>query len=697
MLFGAAVFLSAFLLFLIQPLLGKFILPWFGGTPAVWTTCMFFYQAALLAGYAYAHSAATRIGLRRQVLLHVTLMALSLALLPILPSGHWKPEPGDDPVVRILGLLVASAGVPYLVLAATSPLLQAWYARARHGLSPYRLYALANAGSLLAVIGYPFVIEPAIGLRKQALIWSIGYAVAAGLIGICALKTLRTPDSADIRYACTAGLMDASTKPSAGDRILWIAFAACGSLALLATTNQLCLDVAVVPLLWVLPLSIYLLSFVLCFHSARWYSRTLYIPLLAAGFGWICHILDRGVYADLRLQIASYAGVLFLTCMVCHGELIRLKPAPAHLTSFYLAVAAGGAVGGALAASVAPGFFRGYWEYHVSLLATVVLLSITLFRDPTSRMHEGRSPWSWALLAVGSMALAVALFLHVEESMRGTIAQVRNFFGVLRVVDYAGDDPEERHYTLMHGRIEHGSQYLSAERRYWPTSYFGPDSGVGLAIRCHPRRALNRSGSRNLSIGVVGLGTGTIATYGEEGDRIRFYEINPAVLRLSEEYFTYRSDSAASVDVVLGDARLEMERECSRGERGTFDILAIDAFSSDAIPVHLLTSECFQIYRRLLKKDGVMALHISNRYFSLSPVVRGQTLQGEQAIRVYSIGNELQGTDDSEWVLLSGNRMFLENPEVRRAATEWPRNQPPSVTWTDDYSNLFRLFHPREP
>ena len=693
LLFGSAIFLSSFLLFLIQPLLGKSILPWFGGTPAVWTTCMLFVQAVLLAGYAYAHSVATRCRSRMQVLLHIALAAISVGLLPILPSESWKPRTGADPVSQILGLLAVTAGVPYLVLASTSPLVQAWYARARHGSSPYRLYALSNAGSLFAVLAYPFVIEPAIGLRAQALVWSCGYGIASILTLVCGITALRAQEP----QAQTTGDSPSDAPVlKTGDRILWVALAACGSLLLLATTNQLCLDVAVVPLLWILPLSIYLLSYILCFHSPKWYSRTWQVPLLAGGLGWICHVLERGVYADLRIQIASYAALLLVCCMVCHGELARLKPAPAHLTSFYLAIGAGGAIGGALATFLAPALFRGYWEYHLSLLAVVILLATVLFRDPSSRLHQGRSPWAWAILGVGCTALAIAFFVNVEESARGAIAQLRNFFGVLRVVDYDDDDPEDRHYTLMHGRIEHGFQFRSPEKRFWPTSYFGPQSGVGLAIRYHPRRTLNRTGSRNLSIGVVGLGTGTIATYGEEGDCIRFYEINPAVLRLSEEYFTFRRDSAAQVAVVLGDARLQMERECGRGARNTFDVLAIDAFSSDAIPVHLLTRECFGVYRRLLKEDGILALHISNRYFSLGPVVRGQALPGESALRIYSDGNEVQGTDDSEWVLLTRNKQFLENPEVSREVTGWPGNEPKSVIWTDDYSNLFRLFRQRE-
>jgi hypothetical protein len=693
-LYGSTLFVSSFLLFLVQPLLGKFILPWFGGTPAVWTTCMLFFQVSLLAGYGYAHMAASRLTLRRQTQVHVTLLALTLLVLPITPSELWKFEPGRNPVLLILGLLLVSVGAPYLLLASTSPLLQRWFAETAPGRSPYPLYALSNAGSLLAVLAYPVLIEPELGLARQATLWSFGYAVAAVLSGLGALRILRdrgaSSDGSDYHQRLAL-----APPPATADRIFWVALSACGSLMLLATTNQMCLDVAVVPLLWIVPLSIYLLSYVFCFQSPRWYSRTWYSLLLAAGFAWICYVLHKGVFADLRLQIAAYSVVLFLSCMVCHGEMVRLKPDPRHLTGFYLSVAGGGALGGAIAALIVPFFFRGYWEYHLGLVLTALLLLTVIFRDPTSALYRGRRLWAWAAMYLGFVALAVALYLNVQETMSDSVARARNFFGVLRVrVEDVGETEKARR-TLMHGRIEHGFQFMSREKRYWPTSYFGPGSGIGIAIRFHPGRTMNSDGSKGLSIGVIGLGTGTIAAYGEPGDRIRFYEINPAVIEFSEKYFTYRKDSAAAVQVVPGDARLEMERECRSGSVPKFDVLAVDAFAGDAIPIHLLTRECFRTYRCHLKKDGILALHISNRYFDLTPVIRGQVEKGETLIAIYSIGNDRQGTDACDWVLLTRNRKFIENPDVRNAAVSLPKDNRGAVVWTDDYSNLFRLFRQR--
>ena len=696
LLYGSTLFFSSLLLFLVQPLLGKFILPWFGGTPAVWTTCMLFFQVFLLAGYGYAHMSASRLTLRRQAQVHIALLALTLLLLPITPSEAWKFEPGRNPALQILGLLLISVGAPYLALASTSPLLQRWFAETTHGRSPYRLYALSNAGSLLAVLGYPILIEPALGLNRQATFWSAGYAAVAVLSGFSAMRVLRVRES-----SCNASedeqRLASTTPPAIGDRILWVALSACGSLMLLATTNQMCLDVTVVPLLWILPLSIYLLSYVFCFQSPKWYSRRWYSILLAAGFAGICYVLHQGVFADLRLQIASYSAVLFISCMVCHGEMVRLKPDPRHLTAFYLSIAGGGALGGATAALVVPSLFQGYWEYHLGLILTALLLMIVIFLDPSSALHHGGRLWAWGVMYLGFVALAGALYLNVEETMRDSVARTRNFFGVLRVRVEDITNPDKVRRSLMHGRIEHGFQYLSREKRYWPTSYFGPASGVGVAIRFHPARSALRAGSRGLSIGVVGLGTGTIAAYGEPGDRIRFYEINPAVIELSERYFTYCKDSSAQIEVVSGDARLEMERECRSGIAPKFDVLAVDAFAGDAIPMHLLTRECFRTYRCHLKDDGILALHISNRYFDLNPVIRGQADEGEAVIGIYSQSNDMQGTDACDWVLLTRNRRFLDTPEVRNAAGSWSKDDPKPVVWTDDYSNLFRLFRQRRP
>lgn len=696
LLYSVTMFLSAYLLFLVQPLIGKYILPWFGGTPAVWTTCMLFFLTLLLGGYSYAHALASRWPLRRQVMLHFFLVTVTLLSLPIVPSPAWKPMDGKSPVMHILGLLLVSIGAPYFILSSTSPLLQSWFSRTRSGVSPYRLYSLSNFGSLLAILMYPFLVEPALSLRRQATIWSWSYAAFVLMCFLLSLKVLRTPERETRSHGAASGEdTHDEPRPDLGRRLLWLALTTCSSVMLLATTNEMCQDVAVVPLLWILPLALYLLSFILCFQHERLYWRPLFVPGLAAAIVWTCFVLYGGVFVSLRLQILSYSVTLFASCMVCHGELVRLKPGSRYLTSFYLMVAGGGCLGGILTTLAAPHLFKDFWEYHAGLLATAVLTLIVLFRDSRSPLYYGRPAAAWAALYLSVAALAFALTMHIRQSMENSVETRRNFFGVLRVLDSDKDNPTQRHLTLMHGRIEHGFQYLDQEKRYWPTSYFGPDSGVGLAITLHPRRLAGDYRQRNLRIGVVGLGTGTLATYGTDGDYVRFYEINPEVVRLSDKYFTYRKDSSARIDVVLGDARVSMERERQRHEPQMFDVLAVDAFSGDAIPVHLLTRECFQSYFYHLKDDGILAIHISNRYFDLSPVVRNMAaLDPEhemQALWIDDPGNDAQGTDSTDWVLLTRDRQFLENPDIQKSVRAWDHPIPPPIFWTDDYTNLFRL------
>jgi hypothetical protein len=459
----------------------------------------------------------------------------------------------------------------------------------------------------------------------------------------------------------------------------------------------MCQDLAVVPLLWILPLAIYLLSFILCFQHERLYWRPLFLGGLAASIVWTCFVLFGGVTVALRWQILSYSLTLFMCCMVCHGELVRLKPEASYLTSFYIMVAAGGSLGGLLVTVAAPYLLKGFWEYHLGLLATVLLTLILLYRD---RMGSGFPRhrlvvWTtWGVLCLASAVLVFVLVTHIRQSLDNSIETRRNFFGVLRVLESYKDDPAEHSLALMHGRIEHGFQFQDADRRNWPVSYYGPDSGVGVAMTHHPRR---REGA--LRIGVIGLGTGTMAVYGRQGDYIRFYEINPLVLELSDKYFTYRKDSPANIEVVLGDARVLMEVERQRGESQQFDVLVVDAFSSDAIPVHLLTRECFQTYRYHLQQDGILAVHITNRYFDLSPIVRNLIIPGPQqnlqALWFHDLGNGSLRTDRTDWVLMTANQQFLADPGVQDHVTPWNDPVPPPKFWTDDYSNLFSLIHER--
>jgi hypothetical protein len=691
-LYAATLFTSAFLLFLVQPLIAKCILPWFGGGPGVWTACLLFFQVLLTAGYGYAHLLADRFTRRIQAAITISFLLLSIASLPITPSKAWATQDVSTPTWQIVKLLFVSVGACYFLLSATAPLLQSWFSRVWPAYSPYRLYTLSNLGSLLAILSYPFVIEPRLGLNLQTKLWSWFYVAFAVLCGACALRLRKTQfqkrmDPDPVKE------VQGEASPRLSDRILWLILAALSSIMLMATTNQLCLDVAVVPLLWLLPMGLYLVSFILCFHSERWYSRLGFGIALAAALTQTCVVLNQGIYIGLKIQIVSYCFTLFVCCMVCHGELVRLKPTSRYLTSFYLMISAGGALGGVFVTLAAPHLFKAYWEFHFGLAGTAFIFLLVLFRDPRGRLFAGRPTWAWTFLGSSFLALLMALGVQIRGALQDTLTVKRNFFGVLRVLEDNKQDPLEHRTILMHGRIEHGYQFSAQDKRYWPTSYFGPNSGVGIAIRYHPRRL--DPVLRHLRVGVVGLGTGTLATYGEEGDYFRFYELNPDVLELSNAYFTYCKDTRARVDVVLGDARVSMEREKGLQYSGQFDVLAVDAFSSDAIPVHLLTRECYRDYWYHLKKNGILALHISSRYFNLSPVIRSlaesDSERAPHAVLVDDPGDTLQETDPTEWILITSNQEFLDNVEVKAAISPWPSEDSKRILFTDDYSNLFRL------
>ena len=685
-LHAATIFLSAFLLFQVQPLIAKNILPWFGGTPAVWTTCMLFFQIVLLAGYAYAHIIRTQLSNRGQAIAHVAVLIVAAALtvlLQITPLEAWKPEEAGNPTWRILGVLATSVGLPYFVLASTSPLVMAWFSVTRPGKSPYRLYAVSNAGSLLALASYPLLFEPLLRLRMQADVWSALFISFAFLCGACAvfLWRARPAEAAAPEAAPAAGPVP---RPGLVARGFWLALPACGSALLLAVTNQMCSDVGVVPFLWILPLALYLLSFILCFESDRLYRRAIFWPLLVLAGGAVIGLLFGGINVPIVLQVSGYSLALFVCCMVCHGELARLKPDPRLLTSYYLTMSAGGAVGGVLVALVAPLVFKGYYELHVALGACFVLTALIFWREEF-RVPRWRRRWSFPIVGVATVLfpiLAVSgLAIETRNEFEGAVSVSRNFYGTLTVTEYNADDPELHFYSLCHGRILHGSQYTGEPRRFEPITYYGDPAGVSLAIRYACEGPTPK-------VGVVGLGTGTMAAFGRPGATYRFYEINTAVLQLASTRFTYLADSRAKCEVVMGDARLSMEREQPQG----YDVIVLDAFSSDAIPVHLLTEQAFEIYEKHLKPTGVLAVHISNRYLDLEPVVLGEAdALGLGASVVTTDDNDEVGILGSTWVLVTANQKFLENESVVKAATPASKNSAARIVWTDDYSDLLRI------
>ncbi len=699
-LFVITTFLSAFLLFQVQPLISRYILPWFGGTPAVWSTSMLFFQMLLLAGYAYAHRIA--LGRKNRLILHLTLLATSSLVLfwlaiswgaPLLPDISWKPPNASLPFIRIITILTVSIGLPYFILATTSPLLQAWFKFLSPDQMPYKLYAVSNLGSFLALISYPLVFELLFNLRKQAGIWSLAYLLYLGLCCYLTIKMLQANKSQPVKVegGPDIALSVLETSPSRFQIFFWIALSACTSLLLLAITNQMTQEVAVIPFLWVLPLSIYLLSFAVTFSGERWYPQTLYIFLLGISSLLLSYALDRAPIIGIFPQIAIFSFFLLAATFVCHGELYRLRPDPQHLTSFYLYISLGGALGGLFVNLVAPLLFKGYWELHLGVVLAWILILVLVMANKKLSVFHYRRLWTAAVLGIFIGTTGYFLFSHIKNISGGVLEMQRNFYGVIRVRSITLGEPPLDALSLSHGLTSHGTQYTQSERRKIPTAYYGPMSGVGLALSSYARTIGHNPLPNSLRIGVVGLGTGTLATYGKGGDTFRFYEINPAVIQLAlgeGDYFTYLLDTQATFDIISGDARVSLEAELKRGNPQNFDLLAVDAFSGDAIPIHLLTKEAFEIYLQHLKPGGVLAIHISNRYLDLAPLVQslGEFFGLEQAL-IASPGND-NGGYAAVWVLLSKNPQFFQLPEIAANKKALPEDMPEIRLWTDDYSNL---------
>ena len=721
--FSTTIFISAFLLFQIQPLISRYILPWFGGTPAVWSVSLLFFQSLLLAGYAYADWLAgnTEGRPRRRLQFHLLLLASSgLFILvsrllwgaPLLPDATWKPPDAALPVLRILSLLLVSVGLPYFLLAGTSPLIQAWFKVLIPERSPYRLYALSNLGSLLGLLSYPFLFEPLLSLQQQATIWAAGFWIYIGLGAFLTLQVLRggraqaapsgmspqplttTPEKI---FAPRNGEKNYSgLPPSLGQRLAWVAFPACATLLLLAVTNQLTQEVAVIPFLWVLPLSLYLLSFSLAFSGERWYQRGRALLLLGIASTLLAYAILRFSSLGVFIQISAFGFFLFIATLVLHAELYRLRPEPRYLTQFYLLVALGGALGGLFVNLAAPVIFRGYWELHLGTLLLYLFL-LTLYISDGSLRRLGRRLFMAAPLAALVLGLSgYVLVYNIRATMAGVVAMERNFYGVLRVRALAAGEPTREARGLSHGITSHGFQFIEPDLRRTPTTYYAQGSGIGLTL-AHYAEAVDDP-TPGLRVGVIGLGTGTLAAYAQPGDTYRFYEINPNILELAAGaggYFSYLSEAPGEIQLVAGDARLSLEQELGSGQAQGFDVLALDAFSSDSIPVHLLTVEAFELYLQHLQPRGVLAVHISNRYLDLEPLVRalGEHFELESAV-IASPRTDL-GAYPAVWVLLEreteGGTALLTHREIASRRQPALELQPPVRLWTDDYSNLLQV------
>jgi hypothetical protein len=686
-LFCGTLFLSAALLFSVQLMVARMILPLLGGTPAVWNTCLVFFQVVLLAGYAYAHLLPARFGVRGQLLVHAALLLVPLLILPVSVVG-WVPPSEAAPAAWLLLLLSATTGLPFFVVSTSAPLLQQWFARTGHPASgdPYFLYAASNLGSLGALLSYPVLVEPHLGLAAQSRVWSAGYVLLALLVLACAARVWRSPvaktAAADPEKSAAGPGPDPRGLRGLARRLRWVALAFVPSSLLLGVTNYLSTDVASAPLLWVLPLALYLLSFILAFARLR-LLHPVFVLLLPLGI-WL--LLEVSALPPNRLKMTEVAGLhlalVFVAMTVCHGELARTRPPAGRLTEFYLLLALGGALGGTFNSLVAPRLFDRVVEYPLLLAAACLLL-------PRMGLPEGRRRLDLGVTAavglLGAAFVVPLLGVTGRHAFAPVVHRERNFFGVLRVEATPANDLR----FLFHGTTLHGMQSLLPAARREPLGYFHRAGPVG--------RVFDALGGSRKDVAVVGLGAGTLAAYAQPGQRWTFYEIDPAVERLASDprYFTYLADArerGADAGVVLGDARLRL-RDSDR----TYDLIILDAFSSDTVPVHLLTREALRVYLARLADDGLLAFHISCLHVRLHPVVGNLAKDAGLACRIrqdlkISQADMRAGKLTSEWVVLA------RRPEALGPLANdphWPPlpGDPASPVWTDDYSNLFRAIN----
>lgn len=666
LLFAGTIFTSAFALFLVQPIIAKQILPWFGGSAAVWAICMVFFQMALLAGYAYADWVSRHLRPRSQVLLHVALLVFSLAFLPIIADPSWQPRGDEDPSWRIIALLLGTIGLPYFLLSTTGPLIQSWVSKTVVGSDIYRYFSLSNLASMLALISYPFLIERHAAIVGQAYAWSVGYAVFALLCAGSGYYFWQHGRSVETVAPVQPVKPEVHRDPTWRDYVTWLGASAMGSWLLLAITNHITQNVASIPFLWLLPLTLYLLTFVLCFESERWYRRRLFLPLAAALMALCAYGLQDGsVGRNIWVAVPTYVAGLFALCMFLHGELARMRPGPRHLTRFYLMVSLGGALGGTLVGLVAPRVLPAYYELGIGLVVTA-LLALVMLRPSTLRIISG----------VLALLCTYFLVLQIQDDVQGSRYVGRNFYGALITLDSQRDDPRDNVRQLYHGAIKHGEQFLAADRRREATAYYGATSGIGLAIANTP--------AQGKKVGVIGLGAGTLAVYGRSGDTYRMYELNPEVIALAQTEFSFMSDSAAKVETVLGDARLSLAKEPPQG----FDVLAVDAFSGDSIPVHLITTEAMDVYLRHMLPGGIIGFHITNKFINLAPVV--QNIAQAKGLYVAFVHDDTDNPAlrNTDWILVARDPAVLQQKAIRQASSTVPSIAKLGV-WTDDFNNLF--------
>ncbi|ALO35593.1 hypothetical protein CMT41_13370 [Colwellia sp. MT41] len=697
MLYLFVIFVGAFLLFQLQPLIAKLILPLFGGGAAIWTACLLFFQGFLLLGYLYSHYLTKLNKLKTQVIVHVTLLMMSLLFLPLALNFNFKQYlstiMGDSPLFEIVFILILSIGLPYFLLSSTGPLVQRWLTYKDSAKLPYKLYSLSNTASLLALLSYPFIFEPQFTLSNQILIWSIGYTIF--VLGFVSLALVMFKQTHLATNMLAANIKTDVKKCSKTVIALWLMLSATGVVLLVSTTNAMTQNIPPMPFLWILPLCIYLLTFIISFHSPRWYVRWYWFVLFVISSFTAIFMFFIGSQFDIISQVVIYCVILFSACMLCHGELARLKPSIEHLTLFYLNMSLGGFLGSAFVAFVAQNLFTQFLEFPLAILAVYLLFYFCCqvnnhLEEHTSAQDVNRHKVLFRDQLLARVSLVSALLLFVFFSYlnnlfaESNIDSSRNFYGILSVKDVKINNILER--RLIDGSTSHGTQYLvtnlnNKEVSYdvTPRSYYRKNTGVAIALE-QIRATLP------LKVGIIGLGAGTLAAYGQSGDEYRFYELNPDVLLMANKHFSYLSKSKAKVEIILGDGRVSLANE----ENNNFDVLVVDAFSGDSIPTHLLTVEALVIYFQQLKFDGVLAIHISNSHLDLTRLTIGLAdAFNKQAL--YFKTTRDKNNNEAEWVLLTNNAAFINNAIVRHYASNWPHSTKKPLVWTDDYSNLLSV------
>jgi hypothetical protein len=686
--YGLTMFVSAGLLFLVQPMIARMVLPLLGGAPAVWTACMLFFQMLLLAGYAYADLAPRFLGVRRHALVHLVLILVPLLFLPIQLSGRTPPAGAENPVLWLLLTLGLASGLPFLVLATQAPLLQRWFAATTHRAAgdPYFLYAASNVGSLLALLSYPVLIEPWLPLAEQSRLWALGYGGLAFLVAGCVLLVWRRSSQSNGQT-----ILETVEPLSWWRRLRWLALAFVPSSLMLGVTTYVTTDIAPIPLLWILPLSLYLFSFVLAFSRLPASFYRLCAVLLAALLALlIAARIDWGTFDfffsfDFRLTtpqlIVLHLATFFIASLVCHGELAIRRPAARRLTEYYLVIALGGMLGGVFNSIVAPLVFDRVIEYPLLFVAVCFLrprFTVEAAAVPARTPVAVGPTVLTAICMVYGMLAAICFITLPGEDTSVQTRRLRNFFGAL----VASHDAMSGRSALSHGTTLHGMQDFSKPNE--PLIYFTKTSGIGrlfASLEDHPPR----------TVGAVGLGTGTIACYAKAGQRWIFYEINPAVpkLALDTHYFTYLKDAekrGVKVERILGDGRLSLSATPT-----IHDLLIVDAFSSDAIPIHLLTRNALEVYLSKLAPHGQIAFHITNRYVDLTPVLADLA----QSLNLANAFFSNDGDDFKSWWLL----LARSNTDLGVLAKEphWRHFSGRTDTrpWTDDFSNVYSVFWPR--